>query len=254
MPATCERNLYLLSQVLDLGLPTVVAVNMVDVAARRGIASTLPRLQERLGVPVVAVQANRRLGLGELKAALVEAIRRRGPPPALPFPEPFELEVAKLQGERLGSDANSLPLPRCLLAAAVVGCQRLFAKIPAAAGRRPNWPGDWPRPASVWPRPAAPCRAWRRRSATPGPVGPGGVVAEPRRWQVTASDRIDRILTHRLWGTLVFALVMLVVFQAVFVWARPLMKRDRHWPRRRWAAGSKPTWPTAPCAACWSTA
>jgi ferrous iron transport protein B len=51
-----------------------------------------------------------------------------------------------------------------------------------------------------------------------------GVVTEPHQYQVTASDRIDRVLTHRLWGTLVFAAIMLVVFQAVFVWARPLMK------------------------------
>ena len=44
--ANLQRNFYLLSQVLELGLPTVVAVNMVDVAARRGISIDFPRLQE----------------------------------------------------------------------------------------------------------------------------------------------------------------------------------------------------------------
>ncbi len=74
-----KRNLYLVSQVLDLGLPVVLAVNMLDVARRRGIRVDLGRLQQRVGVPVVPIQANRRIGLGELKAALADlasAVRR----------------------------------------------------------------------------------------------------------------------------------------------------------------------------------
>ena len=50
-----------------------------------------------------------------------------------------------------------------------------------------------------------------------------GVVTEPKTFAVTATDRIDRVLTHRVWGLIVFAVVMLMVFQSVFVWARPLM-------------------------------
>ncbi len=48
-----------------------------------------------------------------------------------------------------------------------------------------------------------------------------GVVSQPRHNKTTASDKIDRVLTHWLWGTVVFAVVMLVMFQSVFVWARP---------------------------------
>src|SRR3954449_11197687 len=69
-----ERNLYLVSQVLELGLPTVVALNMVDVADERGVKIDSKRLAERLGVPVVEVQANRRLGIDKVKSALLEAI------------------------------------------------------------------------------------------------------------------------------------------------------------------------------------
>ncbi len=59
-----ERNLFLVSQVLSLGLPTVVALNMVDIARDRQIEIDIQALGERLGVPVVPVQANRRAGLG----------------------------------------------------------------------------------------------------------------------------------------------------------------------------------------------
>src|SRR5208283_852311 len=61
-----ERHLYLVSQVMELGLPTVVAVNMLDVAASRGIKLDLRLLQSRLGIAVVPIQANRGYGLAEL--------------------------------------------------------------------------------------------------------------------------------------------------------------------------------------------
>ena len=67
-----ERNLYLVSQVLELGLPTVLAVNMLDVAESRGIRVDLDRLERQLGIPVVPIQANRRIGLPQLKAALAD--------------------------------------------------------------------------------------------------------------------------------------------------------------------------------------
>ena len=50
-----------------------------------------------------------------------------------------------------------------------------------------------------------------------------GVVTEPKEFLTTNSDRIDRVLTHWLSGLGVFCMLMLVVFQSVFVWARPLM-------------------------------
>ncbi len=50
-----------------------------------------------------------------------------------------------------------------------------------------------------------------------------GVVTEPKEFLTTTSDRIDRLLTHWFFGLIVFAALMLMVFQSVFVWARPLM-------------------------------
>src|SRR5262245_52909067 len=61
-----ERNLYLVSQVLELGLPTVVALNMTDVAEDRGLKIDAARLTERLQIPVVPVQANKRRGIDAL--------------------------------------------------------------------------------------------------------------------------------------------------------------------------------------------
>src|SRR6185295_17657610 len=50
-----QRNLYLVSQLIELGRPLVVALNMVDIAHRRGIHVSAETLSEKLGVPVVEV-------------------------------------------------------------------------------------------------------------------------------------------------------------------------------------------------------
>src|SRR5438445_6191985 len=68
-----ERNFYLVSQVLELGLPTVIALNMIDVAKDKGLVLDLEKLSERLPVRFIPVQANRGIGIVPLKQALAES-------------------------------------------------------------------------------------------------------------------------------------------------------------------------------------
>jgi ferrous iron transport protein B len=68
--ANLERNLYLAIQVLEIGVPTVVAVNMSDVARSRGIEIDPVVLAERLAVPAVATVARTGKGLHDLRAAI----------------------------------------------------------------------------------------------------------------------------------------------------------------------------------------
>ena len=67
-----DRNLYLTTQALELGVPVVVALNMMDVAANQGIRIDVEALSQQLGVPVVAIQANKGKGLGQLRDAIAE--------------------------------------------------------------------------------------------------------------------------------------------------------------------------------------
>ena len=65
-----ERNLYLTTQVLELGVPVVVALNMIDVAEGQGLQDRRrASCAEQLGVPVVPIQANKGKGLDELKTS-----------------------------------------------------------------------------------------------------------------------------------------------------------------------------------------
>ncbi len=68
--ANLERNLYLLTQVLELGLPTVLVLNMMDIAEAKEWRIDVKKLAEELGVPVVPMQATSGTGFLELKAAI----------------------------------------------------------------------------------------------------------------------------------------------------------------------------------------
>lgn len=75
-----ERNLYLTTQFLELGVPMVVALNMMDVAEDRGIAIQAERLAELLGVPVIPIVARSNKGTAELMAtALTQAGKKWNP-------------------------------------------------------------------------------------------------------------------------------------------------------------------------------
>jgi ferrous iron transport protein B len=80
-----ERNLYLASQVLELGRPTVAALNMIDLAERDGIRIDVAALARELGCPVVPVSARSGRGLAELKAAMARVAGGGAPESDLPL-------------------------------------------------------------------------------------------------------------------------------------------------------------------------
>ncbi|HEY8425558.1 MAG TPA: ferrous iron transport protein B [Limnochordales bacterium] len=100
-----ERNLYLTSQLLELGIPMVVALTMGDMARARGVEVDVDALARRLGVPAVPVVGATGEGLDVLRRTLASAIAdglQAPPPPVYPDPTLEEL-VASLAG-RIPSD------------------------------------------------------------------------------------------------------------------------------------------------------
>jgi len=75
-----ERNLFLASQVLDRKLPTVVALNMIDITEKHSIRFDLEELTERLGCPVVEVSARSGRGVDELSCAISELLGHQSAP------------------------------------------------------------------------------------------------------------------------------------------------------------------------------
>lgn len=231
-----ERNLYLTSQVLEMDAPVVVALNMIDVAQRQGIRIDAKQVSERLGVPVVPIQANKETGLDQLKSAIAKAIKTGFPLKKPVFPEAFDREV-KLLSETFASTGTNIPLflvRRLLLDVGGFTEQRLSRQ---ASDWKPlsqdsdEEKGDTKLAAHLqaarqrlaeagYPVPAVEVRtryAWIREALD-------GCIQRPSQRPVTWTDRLDRVLTHKVWGLCFFGLLMFLVFQSIFTWARPLTK------------------------------
>ena len=213
-----ERNLFLASQVLELGIPVVIALNQVDVAEAEGVRIDVPELIHQLGVPIVPTIATRGAGIDPLGRALVSAATL--PPPARRFTPPAAVEAALAPLVRcLEADGMAHSAAR-MEALRLLGVQRLEAHVASVPGLE----------AAIADANAAlegagliPSRVESElRYAWIADVVGAAVTRTPRTG-TRVSDRIDRIALHRIGGPLLFILLMTVVFQAVFSWAAPLM-------------------------------
>ncbi|MCG8584455.1 MAG: ferrous iron transport protein B [Pirellulales bacterium] len=217
-----QRNLYLVSQLLELELPTILVLNMTDVAASRGMSIDTSRLEKQLGIPVVPTQAHRRDGLEKLKQAL-EAFARDGRPMDVSsdidrnvFPEAFANEVASV-GAAIKRDLPRYLIERLLLDVngyleASLLDDDATAKKELAEARERLSDAHCPVPAVE----AMSRYGWVGRVLD-------GVVTHADERPVSWSDRLDRVLTHRFWGAAVFVVLMMLIFTSVFRWAEPLM-------------------------------
>ena len=216
-----ERNLYLVTQVLDLGLPTVVALNMVDTLEEAGVEVDAAALAERLGVPVVETAARSGQGLDALRAAVLN------PPPAAEgvgweLMPAVQVEVTRL-AEVLGRQAPEVPAAR--LEAEALGALTSDPLLAAWQDRAPDFHRQvLDTRAELDARPVMYKMAeMTGRYGWISPVAADVVRQSDRAGEPTVSDKIDAVVTHRIWGPLIFGGVLLVIFQAVFSWAVPAM-------------------------------
>ncbi len=216
-----DRNLYLLTQVLETGRPVVVALTMMDLAHKQGIQIDIDALQQYLGVPVIPVHAARRTGLSALQQALRQSILEQSiPEPRIRFPESFAQEVDSV----LLTLANGQrQLPRFLIERLLIDAGgsvehelvRQFGEAvttPARAAReRLTTTG-----ASLAHLESTTRYRWITDTVT-------AVVQQSATTQDSWSERIDQIVTHKFWGLLLFLIAMACTFQSIFSWAAPLM-------------------------------
>lgn len=217
--SSLERNLFLYSQVSELGLPLVVALTMTDVLDREGQVVNLARLAAELGAEVIPVVAHKMQGVGALKSAIARACNGAvAPQVEIGYPAAVDEPVARLR-ERLsrhGIDASASQVRQALLtggaeserlfSAAAELQQALVAERETLLGAAGQGKTLDTQARYAWAAKVA------RESVTRGPN------ARPSR-----SDRIDAILTHRVFGLVVFFAVMYAVFQSIYTLAGPLM-------------------------------
>ena len=213
-----RRNLFLASQILEAGVPTLIALNMIDRLDNEGVSLDIDALAVRLGVPVIPISAAKGTGLEQLKLALDEVLRNPAAPHLVLNPA-LEEAVTKLAAYLAGRgvSASAIELRRALIDAGGYAEQRLsqtvggeletiLAELRHGAGGGRNLATLEARDRYSW------IQAQLKGVESRGPT--------PRR---AAADTADKLVNHPLIGTLLFGLIMAMVFQAVFAWAAPLV-------------------------------
>jgi ferrous iron transport protein B len=212
-----ERNLYLTSQLLDLGLPVLVVLTMTDTAREHGVGVNAEALSEELGVPVCVTLAARRIGMESLLTALQKLPTQTLPPQRhWRLPQPLEVEAAELAG--LLRREKDVPVPIAFQEALQLLSRPEVDEARWSAELRHHLHGDLQTlnqqgiDVSV--------AIAEARYGDIGRVVSRVLEREPEA-KVTLSDRLDRVFLHKFWGYVIFLSVMYLMFQAMFTWATP---------------------------------
>ena len=212
-----ERNLYFATQVIELGYPTIIALNMMDVAASLGHTVNPAALAQGLGVDVIPLVASSGQGLPDLRQRILGVLAA---PPAVAgrqfckLPVRFQEEAAGLA--RLLDETQAASHPhhaaeaqllltneRALTSSAQHYPPSVVNGV-AAAHRRLEAAGvDW-RSTAIEARYTHAAQLSRL------------AITDTSLGGETFSDRLDRVLTHKVWGTVIFLGLMALLFQAIF--------------------------------------
>jgi len=205
-----EKHLLLLTQIMDLGIPILLALNMADTAAELGIKVNIARLSERLGVPVVFVSGRTGENIDRLQAELEKMmLSTQATHKSSTFYTLTEAEKQLVEAVQLNLGTEN-PYRALLIAhhyqwlpflqrseretlAAIVETkhfQSLRAQVDETLDRFDRF------------------TPFVQESVQEAPTFPN-----------TTTDRLDALLTHRIGGPLIFFAVMLLMFQAIFDWS-----------------------------------
>lgn len=216
-----SRNLYLAMQVIELGLPVVLALTMVDTLAEQNHKIDVEAMSATLGVPCVEVTAAKGAGLEPLMAAIEQQLERGDAPPS-PWVLPGDLadRIAPIEAALPGAWDPTGPRRQALALWALLSLDD-DDEHESVDGTLRTRVGEVRRAAEAdGVLIEQEVIAWRYRfidSAEPN----FNDAREVRVHQRT--DGLDKVLLHPLFGFAIFLVCMTVVFQALFAWADPMI-------------------------------
>ena len=201
-----RRNLLLYTQVADLGLPVLLALNMTDMAQKEGIDINVDKLSERLGVQVVPISARSNQGIDKLKAAMANTSMAT----QLHGADMDHLSPEALQHTRelLSTDNTYL----CLQVLHQHEHLSMYTELEHEALEEIKRTNDFDANKL---QAAETIARYRFLSG----VLSGVVVDTGATRKFAFSDKIDAVLTNRFWGFIIFFLILFFIFNAIFSWS-----------------------------------
>ncbi|MGB3184044.1 MAG: ferrous iron transport protein B [Cyclobacteriaceae bacterium] len=202
-----RRNMLLFSQIYDLGVPVVLVLNMVDLAEQQGIFVNEAYLGEMLGIPVTKMNARKGTGIDTLKKLLATEV----PSPTRLFwvPNGTSSPVLEKINEACGLDNP------------YQGYQM------AMQAEQNTWIDpdlrlqilEWNKQYGFNQQEAQAQETTQRYAKIHNMLKEAVRWPEAQETKLSFSDRLDKVLTHKVFGYLIFTVVLFLIFQAIFAWA-----------------------------------
>lgn len=202
-----KRNLLLYTQVADLKIPVVVALNMMDVAKKDGISINVNSLATKLGVPVVPISARRNEGIDELKKNISYANKF-----AL---QQDSIDVKAIAPQLVDAIGEEMQVGNPYYALQLAHQHEHLTFLSNQDNERIE---QLEQTYNFHSQKAQATETIARYNYINDLLYDTVKVKEAAHEEST-SNRIDRILTHRVFGFLIFFSVLLFIFQAIFAWS-----------------------------------
>lgn len=203
-----EKHLLLFTQIRDLGLPTVLALNMADMVTDRGLELDTQTLAKQLGVPIVLVSSHTGEGFPALNQALSQLMETAETTKTETFYQLSTEEQALVQGLGTAFPDNSA-YQNLLLAHHYQWLPHLNEEQRSGIGSRLNGFKSLHHQVDET----------MQRFDHFTPIIKRSTTSSSANGENSLSDRLDSVLTHRFWGPLIFLVLMFLVFQAIYAWA-----------------------------------
>jgi len=236
-----ERNLYLVHQILDLGRPVILVLNMMDVAEAAGLVVRAARMEKELGIPVIPCEAVNGKGLVELKLAMsrhdLPLSRHSWTIPAPIAPAVSEIAASLAENDQrapLIARAEALLLLTDQDSVRVAGSRPLSARTVEILR---SWEKRWEGQGTDWAGSLVNSRYDAITALCEHVIERGGA-----KTGASVSDRIDSVVTHPFWGWAVLGTIMAVLFLSIFTLAEyPMNWIDAHMAALAdWVKGAMP--------------
>ncbi|MBF9221507.1 ferrous iron transport protein B [Hymenobacter sp. BT662] len=202
-----RRSLLLFTQLGDLGLPAVLALNMMDVAERHGVNIDLPALEQELGVPIIPMNARNGIGVAALKIVMAQ---RLDAPPVRCW-EPDDQLLPMVRQIRYYFDLHNDYL--------ALHYAQQFRQIGFLSADDKAYLQELTQQYGFDPT-AQQASETIARYARINEILLETVTVTRTETREPISNRIDRVLTHRVGGYLIFLAILFLLFQAIFAWAQ----------------------------------
>ncbi len=207
-----ERNIFFTLQLIELGAPVVIALNMIDIAGSRGMEIDAKRLSERLGVPVIPIIAPKGTGVSELMREVIRTSRKKQKPKILHYRKNMEetiKEIAKMV------DRLDIDYPSHWVAVKLLEEDREVTELIKKSDPK------------IIKKTSKALEGIRKRCGQSGSVAVSTeryAAAERiarecmtlRKKRMPLSQRLDNLLLHKYGGYLFLALIAAAVFLTIF--------------------------------------